>query len=90
MELLSEMLSLTEKFMIERWMSLRLFFRNCSLSLFKGEVKINCGGSLPKNELSRSKITSELYRGRKGEISHGRMCGGPLPQGLRGCVLCGR
>jgi hypothetical protein len=60
MELLSGMFSLAGKFMIGRWMLLLLFFRNCSLSLFKGGIKINCGGSLPKKELLRSKISSEL------------------------------
>jgi hypothetical protein len=37
------MLSLVRKLMIERWMLLLLFSRNCSLSLFKGGVEINCG-----------------------------------------------
>jgi hypothetical protein len=41
----------TGKFMIGRWVSLLLFFRNSSLSLFKGGVKINYGGFLPKKEL---------------------------------------
>jgi hypothetical protein len=54
-ELLNGMLSLAGKFMIGRWMSLLLFFRNCSQSLFKGGVKINCGRFLPKKELLRSK-----------------------------------
>jgi hypothetical protein len=32
----------------------------------------------------KKKITSELYLGRKGEVSLGRVCGVPsLPQGLR-------
>jgi hypothetical protein len=44
----SEMLSLARKFIIGRWMLLLLFSRNCNLSLFKGGVKINCGGFLPK------------------------------------------
>jgi hypothetical protein len=88
-ELLSGMLSLVGKFMIGRWMLLLLFSRNCNLSLFKGGVKINYGGFLPKKELFRSKTSSELYLGRKGEVSLGKVCGGPsLPQGLRS--LCGR
>jgi hypothetical protein len=70
-------------------MLLLLFSRNCSLSLFKGGVKINCGGFLPKKDLLRSKTSSELYLRWKGEVSLGRVCGGPsLPQGLRS--LCGR
>jgi hypothetical protein len=75
--------------MIGRWMLLLFFSRNCSLSLFKGGVKINCGGFFLKKELLRSKISSELYLGWKGEIFLGRVCGGPsLPQGLRS--LCGQ
>jgi hypothetical protein len=69
-------------------MSLLLFFRNCSLSLFKGGFKINCGRFLPKKELLKSKISSELYLGRKGEVSLGRVCGRPsLHLGLHS--LCG-
>jgi hypothetical protein len=64
-------------------------FRNCSLLLFKAGFKINCGGFLPKKELLKSKISSELYLGQKGEVSLGRVCGGPsLHLGLRS--LCGR
>jgi hypothetical protein len=66
-----------------------LFFRNCSLLLFKGGFKINCGGFLPKKELLKSKISSKLYLGQKGKVSLGRVCGGPsLPLRLRS--LCGR
>jgi hypothetical protein len=65
------------------------FSRNCNLSLFKGGFKINCGGFLPKKELLKLKISSELYLGRKGEASLGRVYGGPsLHLGLRS--LCGR
>jgi hypothetical protein len=75
--------------MIGRWMLLLLFSRNCSLSLFKGGVKINCGGFLPKKEFVRSKTSLEFYLGQKGEVSLGRVCGGPhLPQGLRS--MCGQ
>jgi hypothetical protein len=88
-KLLSGMLSLTEKFMIVRWMLLLHFFRNCSLSLFKWGVKINCGGFFLEKEFLRSKIISELYLGRKGEVSLGRVCERPsLPEGLRS--LCGQ
>ena len=69
------MLSLAGMFMIGRWMLLLLFFKNCSLSLFKGGVKINYGRFLPKKELLRPK-TSELYLGGKGVVSLGRVCGG--------------
>ena len=61
------MLSLEGKFMIGSWMLSLLFFRNCSLLLFKGEFKINCGGFPPKEEFLKSKISSELYLGWKGE-----------------------
>jgi hypothetical protein len=65
------------------------FFRNCSLSLFKGGAMIKCGGFLLKKELLRLKISLKLYLGQKGVVSLGRVCGGPsLPQGLRS--LCGR
>jgi hypothetical protein len=88
-ELLSGMLSLAGKFMIGRWMLLLFFSKNCNLSLFKGGVKINCGGFLPKRDLLRSKTSSELYLGQKGEVSLRRVCEGPsLPQGIRS--LCGR
>jgi hypothetical protein len=75
--------------MIGNWMLSLLFFRNCSLLLFKGKPKINCGGSLQKKELLKSKIYSELYLGRNGEVSLGKVCGGlSLLLGLRS--LCGR
>jgi hypothetical protein len=75
--------------MIGSWMLSLLFFRNCNLLLFKGGFKINCGGFLPNKELLKSKISSKLYRGWKGEISLGRVYGGPsLHLGLRS--LCGR
>jgi hypothetical protein len=89
MELLSEMLSLAKKFIIERWMSLLFFFKNCSLSQFEWEAKIYCGGFSPKKEFLRSKNSSKPCLLQKEAVSLGRVCGGPsLPQGLR--FLCGR
>jgi hypothetical protein len=65
-----------------------LFQKLQSISIQRG-VKVNCGGFLLKKDLLRSKISLELYLGWKGEVSLGRVCGGPsLPQGLRS--LCGR
>jgi hypothetical protein len=65
-----------------------LFQKEQSVSIQRG-VKINYGGFLPKKELLRSKTSSKLYLGRKGEVSLGRVCGGPsIPQGLHS--LCGR
>jgi hypothetical protein len=58
-ELLSEMLSLAETFMIVRWMSSLLSIRNCKLSQFKWGAQINCGGFPPKKEYLRSKISLE-------------------------------
>jgi hypothetical protein len=88
MELLSEMLSLAEKFMIGRWMSLLLFFKNCSLSQFEWGAKINCGGFSPKKEILRSKNSSKPCLLQKEAVSLRRVCGGPsLPKDYVFCVV---
>jgi hypothetical protein len=88
-ELFNGMLSLAEKFMIERSISSLLFIRKCRLSQSESGAKINCSGFPPKKEHLGSKISSKPCPLQKVAGFLGRVCGGPsLPQGL--FFLCGR
>jgi hypothetical protein len=65
------------------------FFQKLQSVTFQRGIQDKLWWIPSKKELLKSKISSELYLGQKGEVSLGRVCGGPsLHLGLHS--LCGR